>query len=196
MTWIGLRGSLSRRSRRGRSAGWTCVSRIRTIKPELWDDELLGSCSISARLLFIGLISNADDEGRLRGAPARLAGRIFQYDELPPRKVEAWLVELEEAGRIVRYAVGKERFIWLPGFKKNQVINKWKASILPPPPLHSYDPIREKYGSRTVALPATDSTSPPFLPDQYRQEWKGMEWRGRDEVGSSDVGGATSIPFL
>jgi hypothetical protein len=156
------------------------VSRIRTIKPELWDDELLGSCSISARLLFIGLISNADDEGRLRGAPARLAGRIFQYDELPPRKVEAWLVELDEAGRIVRYAVGKERFIWLPGFKKNQVINKWKPSILPPPPLHSYDPntgeVREPDGSATGNGQHLSAISPGSVPPGM--EGNGVEGKG------------------
>lgn len=129
------------------------MSRIRTIKPELWDDELLGSCSIPARLLFIGLISNADDDGRLRGAPSRLAGRIFQYDELSPKKIETWLVELADAAVIVRYAVGKERFIWLPGFEKHQVINKRKASTLPPPPQHDYDPstgeVREPDGSGT-----------------------------------------------
>jgi hypothetical protein len=104
-------------------------------------------------LLFIGLISNADDDGRLRGAPSRLAGRIFQYDELSPKKIETWLKELESAGRIVRYAVGKERFIWLPGFKKNQVINKYKPSVLPAPLPHSTTRLREKYGSRTVAIP-------------------------------------------
>jgi hypothetical protein len=156
------------------------MSRIRTIKPELWDDELLGTCSIPARLLFIGLISNADDDGRLRGAPSRLAGRIFQYDELTPKKVDAWLKELEDARLIVRYAVGKERFIWLPAFKKSQVINKYKASTLPAPPPHQYDPatgeVREGYRNGTVAGQSLAGISTAPLPPG--REGKGREGKG------------------
>jgi hypothetical protein len=157
------------------------VSRIRTIKPELWDDELLGQCSISARLLFVGLISNADDDGRLRGAPSRLAGRIFQYDELSPRKIDTWLKELENVGRIQRYAVGKERFIWLPGFKKNQVINKYKPSTLPEPPPYSYDPdtgeVREPYGNATGFGRDSDGISTAPLPPGREGNGVEREWK-------------------
>ena len=39
------------------------------IDPNFWTDEKLGECSIQERLLFMGLISNADDEGYGRANP-------------------------------------------------------------------------------------------------------------------------------
>jgi hypothetical protein len=42
------------------------MSRIRTIKPEFWEDEGNGRLSALARLLFIATFNMADDEGRLR----------------------------------------------------------------------------------------------------------------------------------
>ena len=41
------------------------MARIRTIKPEFWQDEKLSPCPVIDRLVFLGLISMADDAGRL-----------------------------------------------------------------------------------------------------------------------------------
>jgi len=41
------------------------MARIRTIKPEFWSDEKLAECDPVTRLVFLGLISMADDCGRL-----------------------------------------------------------------------------------------------------------------------------------
>jgi hypothetical protein len=41
------------------------MARIRTIKPEFWQDEKLAPCDPLTRLVFLGLISMADDCGRL-----------------------------------------------------------------------------------------------------------------------------------
>lgn len=41
------------------------MARIRTIKPEFWGDEKLAPCSPITRLVFLGLISMADDAGRV-----------------------------------------------------------------------------------------------------------------------------------
>lgn len=41
------------------------MARIRTIKPEFWGDEKLSPCSPMTRLVFLGLISMADDAGRV-----------------------------------------------------------------------------------------------------------------------------------
>ena len=40
------------------------MARKRDIDPSLWDHEELNALPIPARYLFIGIISNADDEGR------------------------------------------------------------------------------------------------------------------------------------
>jgi hypothetical protein len=41
------------------------MARIRTIKPEFWQDEKLAPCDPMTRLVFLGLISMADDCGRV-----------------------------------------------------------------------------------------------------------------------------------
>jgi predicted nucleic acid-binding protein len=47
------------------------------IKPEFWDDEKLATVSRDARLLFVGLWSNSDDYGVVKGHPAWLKNRII-----------------------------------------------------------------------------------------------------------------------
>ena len=56
------------------------VARIRSIKPEFWQDEKLAGIPRDARLLFVGLWNIADDEGRLRGSPLFVRAHVFPYD--------------------------------------------------------------------------------------------------------------------
>lgn len=51
------------------------------IDPSIWQDEEFGSLSPNAKILFIGLFSNADDEGRIRANEAYLKSTIFMYDD-------------------------------------------------------------------------------------------------------------------
>lgn len=54
--------------------------RIRSIKPEMWQDEDFGLLDPEAQLLFIGLISHADDHGRFKGSAMRVRVRdTFSY---------------------------------------------------------------------------------------------------------------------
>jgi hypothetical protein len=57
------------------------MARTRMVKPEFWDDEKLAKVSRDARLLFIGLWSNSDDYGVVKGHPAWPKNRIFPYWE-------------------------------------------------------------------------------------------------------------------
>jgi hypothetical protein len=53
------------------------VARIRTIKPEFWGDEKLAPLPPLTRLVFLGLISMADDRGRLTDNQKRIDAFIF-----------------------------------------------------------------------------------------------------------------------
>lgn len=108
--------------------------RIRSVKPEMWQDERFGRVSRDARLLFVGLITMADDEGRLRAMPRAIVGHVFPYDDLAPGKLEKWLAELKDAGLIVRYSHENVPYIALPKWSRHQKINRASASILPAPP--------------------------------------------------------------
>ena len=50
------------------------MTRIRTIKPEFWEDEKLANFSFAARLFFIGLWNIADDQGVFKNNPVLLKG--------------------------------------------------------------------------------------------------------------------------
>lgn len=111
------------------------MARIRTIKPEFWSSPKVGLVSRDARLLFIGLLNEADDEGRLLGQTKRLAGIIFPYDEdIDGAKVSELLLELERGGLVNRYDVSGAVYLSIRGFMDHQKIDKRTASKLPPPP--------------------------------------------------------------
>jgi DNA-binding transcriptional ArsR family regulator len=125
--------------------------RIRTIKPEMWADEKVGRLSQGARLLFVGLITMADDEGRIRELSAAILGHVFPYDEVSPSKVTRWLAEVERSGMVTRYAVGGYRYIAFCHWSKHQKVDRPNESELPGPP---DDP--SPHGSRTPDDPSTN----------------------------------------
>ena len=107
--------------------------RIRTIKPEIWQDEKVGQLSRDARLLFIGLITMADDIGRLRAMTPAVLGHVFPYDLDAARKIEKWFGELENQRLVRRYEVDGVLYAELPGWPKHQRVNRPSESELPAP---------------------------------------------------------------
>jgi hypothetical protein len=109
--------------------------RIRTLKPEAWQDERVGgSLTRDGRLLMVVLITMADDEGRLRAAPSMILGHGYPYDEDAARKLPGWLAELEATRVILRYEVDGKPYIAFRHWKRHQKVNRANASTLPAPP--------------------------------------------------------------
>lgn len=112
------------------------MPRIRTVKPDFFEDEDIGLLSMSARLLFIASWTLADDEGLLRWVPAYLKAHVFMYDDdIDQEQVEALMAELEEAQLIFPYRAGKsrQRLGWIVNFRRHQRINRPQPGKLPPP---------------------------------------------------------------
>lgn len=130
------------------------MARKRMIDPGFWNDEKLGTCTRDERLLFMGLISNADDEGRLQGHPSLLRSIIFPYDnDLTPEQVKVWLDGLNNKQLIQIYQVNNQTYILIPNFHKHQTINKPTKSTLPVPLKTTTAPLPEDYSSPTALLP-------------------------------------------
>jgi hypothetical protein len=108
--------------------------RIRSVKPEIWHDEDVGRLSRDARLLFVGLITMADDEGRFRALPTLILGHVFPYDRDAPKHLAKWLDELCSRDLAALYEIDGMPYGWLPNFLKHQRISKPKPSIIPAPP--------------------------------------------------------------
>lgn len=56
------------------------MARKRMIAPSIWEDPSFNSLGITARLAFVGMISNADDDGYLRGDYGSLKRLVFGFD--------------------------------------------------------------------------------------------------------------------
>ncbi len=109
------------------------MARIRTIKPEIWESERLGKLYISTRLLFVGLISLADDEGRGRGSPRYLLGRLHPYAPEKIKEADVWNdLQLLSKRRLIRtYEIDGCWYYEIPGWHDNQKIDRPKPSKLP-----------------------------------------------------------------
>lgn len=100
------------------------------IKPEFFDDPVVGELSLAARLFFIGLWTEADSQGRLIADLRQLKVRIFPYDSIELRPL---VDELEAKGVIKLYDAGaKHRAVWICNFRKHQRPHpKEPASLIP-----------------------------------------------------------------
>lgn len=106
--------------------------RSRNIKPGFFKNEVLAEMPAISRLLFIGLWTLADREGRLEDRPIRIKGELFPYESFD---VGSILGDLQAAGFLIRYEVAGEAFIQIQNFVKHQDPHyKEKASAIPPPP--------------------------------------------------------------
>lgn len=115
------------------------MARARNIKPGFFKNDELAQCSHGARLLFAGLWTLADREGRLEDRPLRIKGELFPYEECD---VGGWLNQLAAKRFIVRYEVDGCKYIQINTFAKHQNPHcKEPASSIPAPCEH---------GARTV----------------------------------------------
>lgn len=110
------------------------MARIRTIKPSFWGDEAVAELSRDARLVLIGLISSADDEGRFLASNSAIVGYLFPHDDISPTKLRRWLDEIEKAGIVRFYSVNRREYGAFPKWSKHQKINRPQPSALPEPP--------------------------------------------------------------
>lgn len=111
------------------------MARIRTIKPQFWGSGDVAKLSREARLLAIGLISAADDEGRFLASPAALIGYVYPNDDdVTAPKLKRWIGEIEAAQFAHFYTVDHVRYGVIPNYRKHQRISHPTPSPLPAPP--------------------------------------------------------------
>lgn len=109
------------------------MARIRTVKPSIWGDARFAGLSRDARLLVIGLISSADDEGRFIASANAIAGYIYPHDDIPPATIRRWRAEIATTGMIVLYQVAGREYGYFPRWSRHQRINRPNPSAFPPP---------------------------------------------------------------
>jgi DNA replication protein DnaT len=76
------------------------MTRIRTIKPEFWTDEKMSPMDDTVRLVFLALISMADDGGRLVNSPKAIEAFVWPFHDDRSRDLRDALATLSRMGRI------------------------------------------------------------------------------------------------
>jgi hypothetical protein len=93
------------------------MARARNIKPSFFSNESLAECSPMARLLFVGLWTLADREGRLEYRPKRIKAQLFPFEEC---NIDGLLHELAIRDFVRVYNAGSCLAMWLPTFARHQ----------------------------------------------------------------------------
>jgi len=106
--------------------------RIRYIKPEIWLSRDFQALSPCGRLTFLALISNADDEGRLKTDPAHLA--VTYLPGCPTDEIASQLEVMESRRMAITYSVRHVRYVALVGWSTHQRVSHATRSDFPPPP--------------------------------------------------------------
>jgi len=152
------------------------------VKPEIWQDEKVGDLSRDARLLLIGLVTLADDEGRLRAQVPAILGHVFPWDDdVTPAKIKRWLGEVERQGLVLRYESDGKPYMAFRHWRRHQRPNRATSSVLPDPP--DPDVVRNN------AVPLTERS--------VNQHGADTERSGNDhEVLTPPRVGAGSVPVL
>jgi hypothetical protein len=152
------------------------VARIRTIKPEFWTDEKMALLDPLTRLVFLGLISNADDHGRLIDNVKMLDGQIFPFTD--DTCLEA-LETLAKLSRILRYtSKSGQNLIQVIGWKNHQRVDHPGKEILPAP-------IKEDW-----LQPVAGQRPLPEPPKGSRKPREGLTLSSRSDLGptTNDLG--------
>lgn len=151
------------------------MGRIRTIKPGFFKNEDLAALPYHWRLLFIGLWTQADKEGRLEDRPKRLKAELFPYDDLD---VNDGLGCLAHAGFVTRYESNSVRYLAIPTWEKHQHPNqREEPSAIPPPTAvqcaHVHAPVeQEGKEKRREGEEKGTGTESPALRARFERFWQ------------------------
>lgn len=111
------------------------MARIRTIKPEFWEDEKLAKLPVYARLLFIGTWNFADDNGVLLANPILMKSHIFPYEDIGISTISEWIDMLVENGMLIRTTYNGKDYLVIRKFLIHQKINRKSIRINIPLPV-------------------------------------------------------------
>jgi hypothetical protein len=139
------------------------MARIRYIKPDFFTDEKIIELGFSSRLLFIGLWTLVDREGRMEYSAKQIKIRLFPTDDL---NISDAMQELSDAGLLVGYEVEGKTFFQITNFERHQRPHpKEAASQCPAVKLHG------KQFNFTASKSSIPSS--PVIKEQNIKEQKG-----------------------
>lgn len=112
------------------------MARKRMVDPSIWTNEGMAELSLRQQLLYIGLFSNADDDGRLKAPPATIRMMLpTVYGGVALDEIEIDLLcVMGVMTKLVRYQHDGNPYLAFLNYRDWQQIQHPTKSKLPPPP--------------------------------------------------------------
>lgn len=108
------------------------MARKRMIDPNIWQSEDFSKLSTLGKLVFIGLFSLADDEGRGRCNPVYLKSTLFPYEEgIRSADIDKTLSEISSNMSVIFYSCDGSSYYSLYNWNTWQKIDKPSQSKIP-----------------------------------------------------------------
>lgn len=141
----------------------------RMVTSELFKNEKVSELDFAGRYFFIGLITHADDDGRLKGSSKYLKGNIFPYDDISLETITEYKKLCNSLGIIYLYVVNDIEYIYFPNWKNHQTIrsDRYKPSMLP--------------------SPNGDKSDTNGIPDVYHTDTAGMLKLSKDKLSKDNI---------
>ena len=139
------------------------MARARNIKPGFFTNDVLAEVHPLGRLLFAGLWTMADREGRLEDRPKKIKAQILPYDNA---NVDRLLKDLERLGFIQRYSVSGGQYIQISTFRRHQNPHQNEPpSTIPAPEDSGATPVQEQDKHSSTRADSLSLDSSPLIPD-------------------------------
>lgn len=138
------------------------MARIRSIHPGLWTDDAFMALSAHARLLVIGLWTEAFDDGVFEWKPLTLKARIFPADNID---LAALLDELVAGSFVRREEFAGRQIGLIRNFREFQRPKKPNTSAMMMAEWENYVGLPTRGDEPVTDRSATDSENPPQMED-------------------------------
>ncbi len=157
--------------------------RIRTVKPEFFEDKNLAKLSPYPRLLVISCWMLADKNGVLENRPAWIQSKVFPYEHGDESDVSRLLPVLVSGAYLVSYEVDGRKYLRVRNFSKHQRITGKEAQG------EGRHPLPHKDLGKEVG-PGNNRESPGKHPDAQEQGTGNREQGTGDGVGNRNPAAA------
>jgi hypothetical protein len=157
------------------------LARIRSVHPGLWTDEGFASCSPLARLLFMGLWSEADDRGVFEWKPVSLKMRLLPVDNTD---MGGLLEELVLADAITTFDVEDRKCGAVRNFRKFQRPQSPNATFPTTPEIRNYVGLTKANGEtgKAQAPPKVEIGAAQAPPSEEKPKRKPRSFPQKGEI--------------
>lgn len=108
------------------------MPRIRTIKPQHWNDRELPNISMQAHLLWLSMWNFADDTGVIENDLHLIKSQSFpRRQDIDPAALQGWINELLQYRFILSFSYDNVPFFLIRTFSEHQKIDKPQPSKIP-----------------------------------------------------------------